>query len=181
MQREESDDQLLRQLRASFDAQEHECGRCGEARASIPCVDRCGEAFYCSRECVLDDAKRHRDQCLNTRLSQCGDDDDENDIDEDENENDDDDDNNTDDVDGTDANDVEADQTDDSTVDGSFVDHFSDASMHRQTLSRIQSIKVTCPHCKETAVITRKILSQPETKQQVHILSSSLPKTRNSL
>ncbi|RHZ31657.1 hypothetical protein DYB37_004827 [Aphanomyces astaci] len=59
---EVEDDRLLDQLQEGFNAQNRKkrqemqqaaqsCAHCDDTLATIPCVDQCGDTFYCSNDC----------------------------------------------------------------------------------------------------------------------------------
>ncbi|KAH9091988.1 hypothetical protein Ae201684P_011528 [Aphanomyces euteiches] len=158
---EVEDERIMSHFRSKLDAQGHSCSNCDSPGALIPCMDRCGESYYCSNECVVQDAKRHRDNDLNMRLSDDQEDDDDGDGAIDNGDLEDDEDPDRQDDDATDDSDCPVDE------EISFVDHFCASSVTvERGLERVESIEVTCLHCSETAVITRSVLNHPETKQK---------------
>lgn len=58
------------------------CGNCGRSGAKIPCMSGCTEVFYCSRECMMNNASAHRLRCRNLRCSRFNDSDSDEDSDE---------------------------------------------------------------------------------------------------
>ncbi|ETW09773.1 hypothetical protein H310_00255 [Aphanomyces invadans] len=181
---EVEDDRLLDQLQTGFDAQNRKkreqqapsCAFCDDSAATISCVDKCGDAFYCSNECVLLDARRYRSMCLNLRLSMCGA----------EGTNDEDGDNAGETANDSDdyENDVDEISDDPFPVEASKenswnapngdmeftlnVENLRVASTQDdKCLHRVESIQVTCPHCDEIAVITSKVLRREDSKQKI--------------
>ncbi|ETV80498.1 hypothetical protein, variant [Aphanomyces astaci] len=146
---EVEDDRLLDQLQEGFNAQNRKkrqemqhaaqsCAHCDDSLATIPCVDQCGDTFYCSNDCVLRDARRHRAMCLSIRLSLCEDDKD---------------DPGDDDLGGYgEDNPIDTDEVVDTSypkqgeADSTFVDNFNLLSVQRN-LQRVESIEVACPQC----------------------------------